>query len=298
MDYRIALRSAENSLASRLKRSVVLGRRLTLKKTFERAFSMHPDLLLLNEWNEHIAIPSGRDERAMPGDPIDPEAFNMGLEGDTIDPGDDPKSVPDGRSPFVDLYAMDYARDMEPTVENGGQVYDVLRSCMRVYRRGGTSSCSDPNERCCNLGENDHYRNVFSLKSVGGDYLVTASRGEKAALLASGAWSEIQNRYGGSSDFPQGTSSVDKLSGPFIVDTSPGPNRVELYRCRAADHFLSLDRNCEHYGNDGPIGFIAERPEGAYLRPLLRCAGATHFHALAGSCPTGSRFEQPLGFVK
>ena len=30
MDYRIALRSAENSLASRLKRSVVLGRRLTL----------------------------------------------------------------------------------------------------------------------------------------------------------------------------------------------------------------------------------------------------------------------------
>jgi len=271
---------------------------LTLKKMFERAFAMHPDFLLLNEWNEHIAQPQPFDVPGVPGDPIDPEVFSMGLDGDLIDASDDSKFVPDGRSGFVDHYAMDYSRDMEPTVENGGQVYDVLRSCMRVYRRGGASSCSDPSERCCNLAENDHFRSVYSLKSSGNDYMVTTSRDERASLLASGSWAEIKNRFRGSSEFPQGTSSVDKFSGPFVVDTVAGPNRVAVYRCRAADHFLSVATNCEGYGNDGVVGYVAARPEGAYLRPLLRCAGATHFHVLAGGCPSGSRFEQRLGFVK
>jgi len=39
MDYRIALRSAENSLASRLKRSVVLGRRLRERVQVEHALA-------------------------------------------------------------------------------------------------------------------------------------------------------------------------------------------------------------------------------------------------------------------
>jgi len=275
---------------------------LTLKKTFERGLALHPDFLLLTQWNEHIAQPQPFEFGAAP---IDPEVFAMGLEGDVREPSDDAKIVPDGRSYFVDQYAFDYTRDIEPAEENQGNTYDVLRSCMRVYRIGGLgNACVNSSERCCQFGENDHFTNVYSLrkKDSASDYLVTKFVEEKARLLGSGAWIEILNRYAGSSDFPQGTSAEDKYSGPFVLDASPGARRSPLYRCRrATDHFLSLSEACERerQASDGLVGYVATAPEGAYLRPLLRCIkGQTHLHALAAACPSGSMLEQRLGFVR
>ena len=276
---------------------------LTLKKTFERARSMHPDFLMLTQWNEHLAQPQAFDKESTNDGPIDPEVFAMGLEGDVREPGDDPNVVADGRDYFVDTYAFDYSRDMEPTVENDGRIYDVLRSCMRLYRVGGpVDACAGSGERCCTVSEDERFLNVYSLRRAASrtDYLVTTSLAERSALLGSNAWLELTNRYAGSTDFPQGAPPLeDKSSGPFAIAASAGSDRVALYRCRASDHFLSLSSSCEGQDSDGLVGYVRALPGGSFLRPLLRCIrGQTHLHALAASCPDGARLEQRLGFVR
>ena len=105
---------------------------LTMRKQFETAFAMQPDYLFISAWNERIAM-------ALPpqGDP----GQSMGLEDDPTASG----------LAFVDMHASAFSRDIEPTEEYGTLLYDLLTSCLRVFR-SGTPACSDATEACCQGG--------------------------------------------------------------------------------------------------------------------------------------------------
>jgi len=249
---------------------------------------------MLSSWNEHIGQPQPADNIA--------GGFSMGLETDVSPtPG-----FFDGRNQYIDTYAMGYARDVEPTVENGGRIYDVLASCLRVYRLGGRRACTEPDEACCQVGD-DAMTDVFSVKvpspSLGsGDSLVTTSKAERDALVR-GGWLDVKTRFFWSSVFPQDPSEPDYYRAPFSIARSPSPKRVALYRCAGFDHFISRSPDCGGYAVEGggPIGYAGIIPEGVQLRPILRCwSGSNHSHSLAGACPPGTTMELggPLGYVK
>lgn len=49
---------------------------------------------------------------------------------------------------FVDIYGTAFGRDVEPTVEGGSKMYQLLTSCLRVFR-SGAGTCTDTTELCC-----------------------------------------------------------------------------------------------------------------------------------------------------
>lgn len=101
---------------------------VTLRKQFATAFAKQADYLLLSSWNENIAQPGNNGP-------------SMGLEtdgtGNTV--------------AFVDNFGAEFSRDIEPSQELGSFVYDLVSSCLRVYRSGVTT-CNDPGEACCQGG--------------------------------------------------------------------------------------------------------------------------------------------------
>ena len=48
---------------------------------------------------------------------------------------------------WVDLYGAEFSRDIEPTEEYGSQAYELMQSCLRVYRAGSCFSAAQ--EACC-----------------------------------------------------------------------------------------------------------------------------------------------------
>jgi hypothetical protein len=95
---------------------------LTLKKQFQRAFELHSraalDYLFVGTFNEHIAQPQPN-----PYNPPSGDAVSMGLERDAFNV-----------QLWVDMYGDAISRDLEPTREDGGQMWTLFQSCMRVTR--------------------------------------------------------------------------------------------------------------------------------------------------------------------
>ena len=95
---------------------------LTLKKQFQRAFELHSqaalDYLFVGTFNEHIAQPQPN-----PYNPPNGDAVAMGLEND-----------PFNVKLWVDMYGDAISRDLEPTREDGGKMWTLFQSCMRVIR--------------------------------------------------------------------------------------------------------------------------------------------------------------------
>ena len=93
---------------------------LTLKKQFQRAFELHSraalDYLFVGTFNEHIAQPQPN-----PYNPPSDDAVSMGLELDAFNV-----------KLWVDMYGDAISRDLEPTREDGGQMWTLFQSCMRV----------------------------------------------------------------------------------------------------------------------------------------------------------------------
>lgn len=86
-------------------------------------------------------------------------------------------------------------KDIEPSVEYGSYIYELMASCIRVYR-SGAQSCNDTKEECCNMGSSNIWTNIWSMKmSNNSDFLLTASESEKNALIQSGAWSEVPHHF-------------------------------------------------------------------------------------------------------
>jgi len=281
--------------ASRFLGSSTYASGLTLKKQFETAFAIRPDMVLLNEWNEHLAQPQPNPYVA-----TDNTAYSLGLYGDQVN------AAVNGYYLWVDGFTSAYTRDMEPTVENGGEPYDILKSCLRVYR-SSSATCSSTTERCCNIAESDEYVSIYSMRATGsGDHLLTKYETEKSTLVNAGTYREIATRGYGGSVFAYDPNEAETRSGPFILYSKNDAtnSRIALYRCHTTiggTHFFTIYSNCEGQAFEGLLGYMAASPSGTHLRPLRRCYDATngwHMHSTAQDCPAGTSEVAVLGYVR
>ena len=275
-------------------------RGLTLARQFEAVLAARAPALLLSSFNEHTG---GRVALAAGGAGGEPRvAFNMGLPGD-----------PQRGDVWVDSYAAEFTRNLEPTVEGGGRVWEVLVACVRLYRAGATCASAGvaPSDACCSRADKEVFASVWSLSLRGGDdAALTASRAERAALLAAG-WAEVCAPVANPTVFCVDRAAADGRDGPFIVysaaGASPlGPTRP-LLRCRDAAsgaHSFTTRPACEGGGAaDGVLGHVATVRGGEMLRALRRCVSAggnastARSHALDLACdqPDGG---EVLGFVR
>jgi hypothetical protein len=199
---------------------------------------------------------------------------------------------------WVDMYGADLNRDFEPTVEDGGEGYALLASCLRVYKTGATS-CADTSEPCCQLAEGRTlvYSVRASTSATSGDHVPTVERAEVDGLVSAG-WTEGCNPFYG----PPGLCGDGSGDGPFELYPSGGSDRVGIYRCyTGVDHFLSTDGSCEGTTAERLLGYAATTPSSDAPRPLMRCynsAEQAHLHWLDASCPSGVSQEFVLGYVR
>lgn len=270
------------------------GRRegLTLKKQFERAFTVKPDWLLINSWNELIAQPQQNPHPASMG----PLRHSMGAYDAS------------GVSLWVDAYGAEYVRDLEPTVEYGSAYYDLMKSCLRVYRLGGCKAAGAGSETCCKLDQ--AFTLVRSLREkdpqnlLNTHHVLSTGDNERNTLVASGAWEEVCNPLLG---VPQlcGGGAMTNADGPFELYAQAGPQRKALMRCyTGVSNFFSLDPACEGTQVVGTLGYLSTVQDSRTARPLWRCYNTVaqrHFHWLGTGCPTskpGVKQESQLGWVR
>lgn len=117
---------------------------------------------------------------------------------------------------WVDSYAYEFSRDMEPTVEGGSFIWQMMTSCISLYKSGQT--CTDqPKELCCISSGIDVFTNIWSLKNKDGDdFMLTDNSVEKTQLIKQG-WKEICHSIQGPTDFCVDTEMTDGRQGPFII---------------------------------------------------------------------------------
>ena len=181
------------------------------------------------------------------------------------------------------MFGDGITRDLEPTVEDGGAMWRLFESCMRVFR-SGAARCTDRAEACCKRGADDpesdceppRYRcrlgcillktaamslltgvNVWSLTkpdAEGGsaDHMLV-SRPEERASLAQQGWLEVCSPAGGASafcGFGSGMAPTAALyeQGPFLMyhGALGGGLSAPCHRCvtPAGKHFVSTDEGC------------------------------------------------------
>lgn len=258
-------------------------RGLTLQRLFKKVLETGAPHLFISSFNEHIG---GRQTPSSPSN----NAFNMGLPND-----------PQRGSVWVDTYASEFSRDIEPTVEGGSRVWDVASSCVTLYKTGKTCATA-PNTPCCTTADKEIFVNIWSLTAPGGaDYLLTNSPYEREVLKKQG-WSENCNAFSNPSAFCVDTNLRDARAGPFIIYSVQQPNTRALYRCfipQNGKHFFSLASNCEGQKTEFILGYISLARGGETLRALRRCGApvpGTHVHALDLECDI--KDAGVLGYVR
>ncbi len=252
---------------------------LTFKRQWQTAFAVKPDYVFISGWNEFTAQPQPNPL------PSDPYSKSRGLDLD-----------PDGHRLFVDEFGAEFGRDIEPTEEYGSAYYDLVKSCIRVFKKGG--ACAG--EACCDLDASS-FTNVFALVHAGtNDTLLTTSRMERDALVGAG-WREVCSRYGSPTIFCSRGDEPKSPFGPFVAFAKEAPGRKALYRCLAGSkHFYTLDPGCEGQKVEGVLAYLPQSPTTESCRRVRRCyreSVGEHFVALGGACPAGARDEGFLGFV-
>lgn len=262
-------------------------RGLTMKKQFQTIFERRLQHIFISSWNEFISQP-----QANPYTNIN-TGFSMGLPQD-----------PYRNFLWVDTYGAEFSRDIEPTVEYGSYYYELMKSCLRVYK-SGTTRCSNMSEECCNLANSAVYTNIYSLrKKDQTDYLLTNSAYEATVLIESGLWEEVCSPFIGPTDFCVNPSLLQGQSASFIVfSTKINADDLPLYRCEttAFTHFFSLNVNCEGYKLEGQLGFISRTRSGNSIRALYRCyqkQTGVHYHSLDLPCPAADQDAGLLGYVR
>eukprot|EP01043_Picozoa_sp_COSAG02_P062774 COSAG02_NODE_8745_length_2457_cov_1.449109_1_plen_164_part_10 len=126
--------------------------------------------LFMASFNEHTG---GRQQSSYTAN----TAILMGLPYD-----------PQNRTVWADTYASEFSRDLEPTKEAGERLWQVVTSCVAMYKEGRNCSQHDgPAELCCKTADTEVFANVWSFwREDGNDAILTSNRTE-AALLKSGA---------------------------------------------------------------------------------------------------------------
>ena len=271
-------------------------RGLTLARQFEAVLATGAPDLLVSSFNEHQG---GRANwSGLPGPRV---GFNMGLPGD-----------PQRDLVWVDAYAAEFNRNLEPTVEGGGRVWEVLTACVALYRAGRTCAGAAADDACCTRADKEVFASVWALRlGADADRLLTASRAERDARVAAG-WAEACAAVNHPATFCVDTANPDGRDGPFIVYNQPGASPLgptaPLTRCvdpaTGAHSFTTAPGGCGPAGaDDGVLGHVATVRGGEMLRALRRCRVApgpgnatTRLHALDLPCdlPDGD----VLGFVR
>ena len=275
-------------------------RGLTLARLFEKILDVSPPHVFISSFNEHIG---GRQDPASRAR----IAFNMGL------PNDPQRDVV-----WVDTYASEFSRDIEPTVEGGRRTWNTAVSCISMYKEGKTCDVGNPS-LCCTRNDKEIFSNVWSLARVdGGDYLASSLLEEKMELVASGNWSELCSPIPNPTAFCVDTKEMDGSAGPFILysqsetmhpkgDSEGLFPTAPLYRCSDElnhQHFLSRDAGCEELGKaEKVIGYVALIPGWEMLRALYRCfsnaTGGAYLHSLDVPCKFPDHRATPaLGYVR
>ena len=194
---------------------------ITLRKQFETAFAVKPRWLFLSSWNEQVAQPQPN----APG-------VSMGLETDPTLNG----------QAFVDTYGVEFSRDIEPTKEYGSMLYDLVASCVRVYRAGG-ATCDKLAEPCCQGGNfSDRYA---YFNGAGGLFVLYAKK-----LGAGVGRSALYHcKTSGTDDFfspdaaCEGTTVVGQAG--FVATSKGGEMLRALRRCYGGGaHAYSLTASC------------------------------------------------------
>ena len=270
-------------------------RGLTMQRLFKKVLDVGAPHLFMSSFNELIG---GRQQSAYKAN----TAINMGLPNDA-----------QNRTVWVDSYALEFSRDMEPTVEGGDRVWRVATSCVNMYKAG--RKCTDADaaaELCCTTADKQVFANVWSFsRDDGGDYTWTSNSSEAASLAANRThWKENCNPVPGSAVFCTDTGLVDARQGPFMLYSVPvddNPTRP-LFRCwsdqgAVMGHFLSIDKECEGRGTlQRTLGHVAVSRGGEMLRGLWRCKSRGQSaimitHSLDLPCDTPND-PTPLGFVR
>ena len=263
---------------------------LTFQKQFESAFSVRPDYLLINAWNEHIAQPQSN-----------PYSSNLGGLRQSMGAAE-PAGGTSENWLWVDLYGNALSRDIEPTIQGGSEAYNLMTSCLEIYGLGG--SCSDSawsNEACCQLSEGMTLVRSFANGGTSWevDHLITADTNEITSLQSSG-WTELCNPHYGPSELCAGANGA----GPFLLYPNSDANRVALYRCNTGiNHFFSTSASCEGTTVETILGYMSTERNSETPRPLRRCYNASafvHFHWLGQKCPSDPAIteEAIIGYVK
>lgn len=260
-------------------------RGLTIQKQFEKILS-NPNVqhVFVSSYNEHIG---GREQIPIKSN----LAYCMGL------PNDSQKS-----QVWVDTYAYEFSRDMEPSVEGGSLAWMLLASCVSLYKQG--KSCADaPTAICCSTKDKDIFQNIWSLQNKqGDDFLITESDAEKTQLVKQG-WKEICHPIAGPASFCVDTGMTDGRQGPFIIYKVNQTEFTPLYRCLSAQgkHFISTAANCEGQKTERLLGYISKQRGGETLRSIKRCRTAQDpsspkTHSLDLDCDVAD--SDILGFVR
>eukprot|EP00051_Salpingoeca_urceolata_P028747 m.487986 g.487986 ORF g.487986 m.487986 type:complete len:593 (+) comp25457_c0_seq1:54-1832(+) len=266
-------------------------RGLTLSRLFKKVLDVGAPHLFVSSFNEHIG---GRQVPAC-GASI---CFNQGLPND-----------PQRHGVWVDTYASEFSRDIEPTVEAGSVVWEVARACVQLYKQGATCA-THPTSPCCTTVDKEVFANVWSfVHDPTGRHYLTANATERAQLIATAGWRQLCSPVPGPTASCTNGTERDGRTGPFILYTTPQttPATQPLYRCTTdtdgdlafPETFVSLSASCEGRGRGAVVlGHLATTRGREMLRSISRCntAGGGHAHALDLACnltDTGV-----LGFVR
>lgn len=105
---------------------------ITFQQQLWAMLSMQPDYVFFSTWNEFIAQPYAV---------ASPPFVSQGFESDQTA----------GKLGYVDMLGTSFSRDIEPTIEGGSQLYDIMVDCLKLFRLGVTN-CKDIRAKstlCC-----------------------------------------------------------------------------------------------------------------------------------------------------
>lgn len=232
---------------------------------------------------------------------------------------------------FIDGYASERSRTIEPSQADGGYYLKLMASCLRVTRllAGGLiprntagGRCTVHGEICCEVTARQSFVSVWSFvhtEEPGNTKLVNTATAA-ATLIRSGKWRQRCSAFGGQmgsqsgpTDFCVNTSLLftqdrEVNSGPFLLFANWSTS-APLYQCQTHDDedavevFVSLDKDCEHLGSLlGVLGYASTEPDSLTPRELKRCcvSGASTAlrcdHVLDGECADGD-VSDLMGYV-
>eukprot|EP01052_Picozoa_sp_SAG31_P038261 SAG31_NODE_5078_length_2756_cov_1.607452_2_plen_540_part_00 len=284
---------------------------LTLQKQFHTAMLQNAkgtlDYLMVGTFNEHIAGAWANSfEPTMPW--CGPEhACNrtlfrpVGMETD--------KQLKGLEHPwydmFVDIYGDSYTRDIEPTKQDGGAIWELFRSCMRVFQTG-ESSCVNVSEACCQYPPERQWRNVWSMQTVARGQngsvlghnsdlatLLTTNYSQVRELVAAGTHKEICAPLGGSTAFCHPGAAIEVAKALNISNSYSGsvPGATIAYLNRSM-YFR------------GPFLLWAAEVSNA-SNPIYRCiassaatrSGESYFPSSTSDCLGLGTVDVTLGFA-